>query len=189
MRQAHHDSQIPALILKIGQYPLHSGGLAAVRTLGRLGVPVYVTAEDRLTPAAVSRYFAGHFRWRTTGHEDPASLVHGLLGIGHQIGRPSVLIPVDDEAAVLVAEHADELSGRFLFPRSQPGLARQLASKHDMSSLCREHGVPAPESVLLSSAEDLAAFAATARFPVVVKNAEPWVRRRAPAVDGTTVLR
>ena len=49
--------------------------------------------------------------------------------------------------------------------------------------------MPAPESVLLSSAEDLTAFAAAARFPVVVKNAEPWVRRWAPAVGGTTVLR
>jgi len=189
MRQAHHNSQVPALILKIGQYPLHSGGVAAVRTLGRLGVPVYVTTEDALTPAAVSRYCAGHFRWRTTGHEDPASLVAALLRIGRQIGRPAVLIPVDDEAAVLIAEHADELSGRFLFPPIQPGLSRQLASKHELFGLCREHGVPAPESVLLSSAEDLTAFAAAARFPVVVKNAEPWVRRWAPAVGGTTVLR
>ena len=62
MRQDHYDSQVPALILKIGQYPLHSGGVAAVRTLGRFGVPVYVTTEDALTPAAVSRYCAGHFQ-------------------------------------------------------------------------------------------------------------------------------
>ena len=133
MSQARYDSQVPALILKIGQYPLHSGGVAAVRTLGRFGVPVYVTTEDGLTPAAVSRYCTGRFRWRTTGHEDPARLVGALRGIGRQIGRPAVLIPVDDEAAVLIAEHADELSGPFLFPRIQPGLSRQLASKHELA--------------------------------------------------------
>jgi D-aspartate ligase len=181
--------RVPALILKVGQYPLHSGGVAAVRTLGRLGVPVYVTSEDPLTPAALSRYAAGHFRWRTTGHEDPADLVDGLTAVGRQIGEPSVLVPVDDEAAVLIAEHADELSGHFLFPRIRPGLSRQLASKHELFSLCRQHGMPAPESVYVSSAETVAAFAQTATFPVVAKNAEPWVRRRAPAVAGTTVLR
>ena len=55
--------------------------------------------------------------------------------------------------------------------------------------MCRQYGMPAPESVYVSSAEAVAAFAETATFPVVAKNAEPWVRRRAPAVPGTTVLR
>ena len=180
--------QVPALILKIGQYPLHSGGVGAVRTLGRLGVPVYATTEDPFTPAAVSRYCAGHFKWRATGHEDPATLIGGLTAIGRQIGQPSVIVPVDDEAAVLIAEHADDLSGHFLFPRIQPELCRQLASKHHLSGLCGQHGMPTPASVFVSSAEEIAAFAATAAFPVVAKNAEPWVRRRAPAVAGTTVL-
>ena len=35
MRTREH-GRVPALILKVGQYPLHSGGVAAVRTLGRL---------------------------------------------------------------------------------------------------------------------------------------------------------
>ena len=33
------------------------------------------------------------------------------------------------------------------------------------------------------------AFAKQATFPVVVKNSEPWVRRRVPVVTGTTVVR
>lgn len=80
----------PALILKVGRYPLHSGGVGAIRSLGRFGVPVYATTEDRLTPAAVSRYCAGQFRWKTTGHEDPGDLVAGLVDMGRRIGRPAV---------------------------------------------------------------------------------------------------
>ena len=176
--------------MKIGRYPLHSGGVGAIRSLGRFGVPVYATTEDPLTPAAVSRYCTGQFRWRTSGHEDPGDLVGGVVGIGRRIARPAVLVPVDDEAAVLIAEHTSELAGYFHFPRmASPGLARALASKHELLRLCRQHGFPAPESVFVSSAEEIAQFAATATFPVVAKNAEPWVRRRAPAVNGTTVLR
>lgn len=188
MKASRPGRKVPALILKIGQYPLHSGGVGAIRTLGRLGVPVYATTEDPFTPAAVSRYCTGRFRWRTTGHEDPGDLIEGLTDIGRRIGRPSVIVPVDDEAAVLVAEHAGQLSGHFLFPLIQPGLSRQLASKHELFGLCRQHDVPAPASVFVSSAEEIAAFAATAAFPVVAKNAEPWVRRRAPGVAGTTVV-
>lgn len=189
MSAARHTRQVPALIVKIGHYPLHSGGVGAIRTLGRIGVPVYATIEDRLTPAAVSRYCTGTFRWRTTGHEDPAELAGGLAEIGRQIGRPAVAVPVDDEAAVLLAEHAAELSEYFLFPRpADPGLVRKLATKHELSALCQEHGFPVPAWAFAASAGEVAAFAASATFPVVVKNAAPWVRRRAPAVAGTTVV-
>ena len=55
---------------------------------------------------------------------------------------------------MLVAEHASALAAHFLFPRIEPGLARQLASKHELLSLCRQHGMPAPASVYVSSAEE-----------------------------------
>ena len=39
-----------------------------------------------------------------------------------------------------------------------------------------------------ATVRELAQFAAAASFPVVVKNAEPWTRRRAPLVPNTTVM-
>jgi len=183
------DRSTPALTLKIGQYPVHSGGVAAIRTLGRLGVPVYAITEFGLTPAAVSRYCSGRFPWRATGSEQPDQLVADLCEVGRRIGRLSVVIPVDDEAAILVAEHEARLTEFFLFPQVRLGLPRELASKYGLFELCRSHGVPAPGTVAPASLDELAAFAATATFPVVVKNAEAWVRRRHPVVPGTTVLR
>lgn len=118
-----------------------------------------------------------------------ATDLQSVDGIGAMWAR-HVLVPVDDEAAVLIAEHASELAVYFRFPwMANAGLTRALASKHELLRLCQQHGFPAPESVFVSSAEEIAQFAATATFPVVAKNAEPWVRRRAPAVNGTTVLR
>jgi predicted ATP-grasp superfamily ATP-dependent carboligase len=185
----HADRGVPALTVKIGQYPVHSGGLGAIRTLGRLGVPVYAVTEPGLVPAATSRYCSGRFVWRATGHEDPHQLAARLMAVGRTIGRPSVLIPVDDEAAVLIAEHAADLAEYFLLPRVTPGLPRRLANKLGMSRLCQAHGVPTPASVITATAAELADFAATATFPVVAKNAQAWERRRHPVVAGTTVLR
>jgi D-aspartate ligase len=182
------DRSIPALIVKVGQYPLHSGGVGAIRTLGRLGVPVYAMTEDRFTPAAASRYLKGWFRSKATGREDAGDLIAVLRKIGRRLGRRTVAVPTDDEAAVLVAEHADELSEYFIFPQISPGLPRKLASKWELYKLCREHGVPAPASVSPATADEAASFAAGGTFPVVVKNAESWVRLRAPVVGSTTVV-
>jgi predicted ATP-grasp superfamily ATP-dependent carboligase len=182
------DRAVPALVLKVGQYPVHSGGLGVIRTLGRLGVPVYAITEPGLTPAVASRYCTAAFVWHATGREEPAQLVAQLSEVGESIGRPTVVVPVDDEAAVLVAEHQAELSGRFLFPRVQPRLPRKLASKPGLYDLCIAHGVPAPTSVTPATFDEAGDFAATATYPVVVKNAEVWERRRRPVVPGTTIV-
>ncbi|WP_246097396.1 ATP-grasp domain-containing protein [Streptomyces botrytidirepellens] len=182
------DRSVPGLIVKIGDYPLHHGGVGAIRSLGRLGVPMYAVTEDRWTPAAQSRYLRRAFVWPTTGRERPERLVEGLLRAGRAIGRPTVLLPTDEEAAVLIGEHADVLAGegRFLFPRTEPGLPRRLASKQGLYELCVEHAVPTPEAAFPGSYADVKAFAVSARFPVVAKNREAFERRRQPAVGGTT---
>ncbi|WP_269853921.1 carboxylate--amine ligase [Streptomyces sp. RPT161] len=180
------DRSVPGLIVKIGNYPLHHGGVGAIRSLGRLGVPMYAITEDRFTPAASSRYLTKGFVWPTTGLERPDRLVEGLRRIGRRIGRPTVLLPTDEEAAVLIAEHADALGDQFLLPRTDPRLPRRLASKQGLYELCVTHGVPAPKSAFPDSYADIEEFAATARFPVVAKNREAFERRRSPAVPGTT---
>jgi predicted ATP-grasp superfamily ATP-dependent carboligase len=184
------DTSVPALIVKFGGYPLHHGGVGAIRTLGRLGVPVYAITEDRFTPAAVSRYLHDRFVWRTTGLEDAEVLVQGLLEIGRRIGRPTMLVPTDDRAAELIAENGVALDSVFLFPRAKDaGLARRLASKRGLQELCTEYGVPSAAAVSPSSLKDIEEFAGTASFPLVVKNRELYQRPGAPAVPSTTVVR
>ncbi len=180
------DRSVPGLIVKIGDYPLHHGGVGAIRSLGRLGVPMYAVTEDRWTPAAVSRYLSSCFVWPTTGSERPGELVAGLLRIGREIGRPTVLIPTDEEAAVLIAENAGELAGPFLFPPVERGLPRRLASKQGLHELCVEHGVPSPSALFPASYEEIEKYASVATFPLVAKNREAFERRRHPAVHGTT---
>ena len=180
------DREVPGLIVKFGNYPLHHGGVGAIRSLGRLGVPMYAITEDRYTPAAASRYLRRAFVWPTRGTEEPGRLVEGLLRVGRRIGRPTVLVPTDEEAAVLIAEHQEELAGRFLFPRVEAGLPRRLASKQGLHELCAEHGVPSPAAAFPESYDEIEAFAEKALFPLVAKNREAFVRRSRPAVNGTT---
>ena len=81
---------------------------------------------------------------------------------------------MDDESAVLLAEHTAELSEHFLFPHVDPDLPRTLASKQKLYDLCRRYDVPAPVTASPATGAELVAFAQQATFPVVVKVAEPW---------------
>jgi D-aspartate ligase len=122
------DTSVPALLVRVGRYPLHAGSLGVVRSLGVLGVPVYAVVADRLSPVACSRRAAGRFVWPHSGGADPADLIGRLLRIGRRLGRPTVAIATDDEAALLLAEPAAELAEYFLLPRVPPSCAPSTAS-------------------------------------------------------------
>jgi D-aspartate ligase len=187
--EGEFDRSVPLLVVKVGRYPLHHGGVGAIRTLGRVGVPVFAITEDRLTPAALSRHLRGRFVAPTTGLESEEQLLEIFSDVGKQIGRPVVALPTDDEAAVFIAEHADDLAPWFITPEIEPGLSRRLASKRGLHDICVELGIPAPRAVFPASAEVVTAFAEHATFPVVAKNVDPFSRLSHPAVNSSTVLK
>ena len=174
-------------MVKLRHSVIHHGGLGAIRSLGRLGIPVYAVHEGRLAPPAASRYLSGGFVWEPGG--DPQPLVEGLTSFVERLGGPAVLVPTDDAAAVFIAEHAAELAGHFLFPRPPAGLARTVASKRELYQLCVRLGVPCPKAVAPTSRAQVEAFLEDAVFPVVVKGAEPWLLPVGAGVRSTTIVR
>ena len=187
------DVGVPVLFVRIGRYPLHHGTVGAIRSLGRLGVPAYAIAEDRGTPAALSRHLTGYFVWPTSGSEPREQLLAGLRRIGGRLARtaggPVVAVATDDEAAVLLAEEREQLADVFRLPPVEAGLPGRLADKQGLFELCSEYGVPAPGTVLVDSPSGLRDAVARFGLPVVVKNAAPWSRLAAPVVGSTTALR
>jgi D-aspartate ligase len=181
------DFSTPAVVLKFDQNVMHHGGLGAIRSLGRLGVPVYGVHEGPLAPAASSRYLRGRWFWQPDA-EQPERAVAGLCTLAERIGRPAVLIPTDDAAAIFLAEHGAGLREAFLFPAPPPGLPRRVAGKFSLHEVCREHGMPVPLTALPGSAAEAAAFAAGTGYPVIAKLVLPW-RVAGGGLRSTTVLR
>ncbi len=172
------DKQVPAFLVKSHPYAVHHGAVGIARNLGRLNIPVYALVENRLAPLALSRYLSGYFLLNAD-ELGPAGLLKALAAAASEIGRPAVLIPTDDEAACLIAEHAGALKRSYLLPAVPPGLPRQLANKADLYSLCNKHGMPCPQHVSLQSAADAEEFIARAIFPAVIK-----VPARSAALSG-----
>jgi D-aspartate ligase len=163
---------MPVVVLKVGRLVLHHGSVGIIRSLGRLGVPVYGVVEDQLTPAAVSRYLTGAIIWELHGM-DSESFLDGMEIIGEKLGK-AVVIPTDDVGAILVAEHANILRRWFFFPELCASLPRTLANKRELYRLCENIQVPYPRSFFPSTGAEVSKFIERASFPIVIKLAESW---------------
>jgi len=167
------DAAYPALILKANRGVIHHGAVGIARTLGRVGVPVYAIVDDGYTPLAASRYLTKTFVWKDWP-ADHEAFRKAMSTIGALIGRPTVLFPVDDLSAAMVAENAAALSPWFLAPRPPTSVARQLADKAYFYSLCARIGVPVARSIVPRTADDIQGFVESVGFPIVVKAATQW---------------
>jgi D-aspartate ligase len=163
----------PAVVLKFDPNVMHHGGLGIIRSLGRLGVPVYGVHEGPWAPAANSRYLRGRFFWQPDP-EDVERVQAGLLRLGERIGEPAVLVPTDDAGSIFLAEHGDRLRGHFLFPDPPRDLPRRVAGKYSLHELCREVGMPSPQAAVPESLSAARAFAADTGFPLIAKLTTPW---------------
>ena len=183
------DWSTPAVVLKFDQNMLHHGSLGVIRSLGRLGVPVYGVHEGPWAPAASSRYLSGRFFWQPRP-DDPQRTVSGLLSLASRIGRRAVLYATDDAGAIFLAEHGDTLRDAFSFPRLPADLPRRLAGKYSMFQLCQDLGVPTPQAMLAWSPGEAAEFAGQAGFPLIAKLTTPWREPAGagPGLRSTTII-
>jgi predicted ATP-grasp superfamily ATP-dependent carboligase len=180
------NKNVPVVVPKVGDYTVYHGALGIVRSLGKVGVPVYVVVEDRLSPIATSRYLAGAFV-RDIHSLDAGRFVEDLAAIGERLGCPAILAPIDDTAAVFIGEHAAVLEKWYVLPPMPKDLPRRLTNKKQLYSLCKSTGVPCPEVVFPRSADDVREFIERATFPVVVKAAES--QRLPKAARSTSIAR
>jgi predicted ATP-grasp superfamily ATP-dependent carboligase len=134
---------------------------------------MYAVVEDAFTPLGTSRYLKRAFVWKSWP-SDADSFLRAMSTIAAFIARPTIVIPMDDLSAVVVAENAASLAQWFILPRVAPQLPRQLADKALFHNLCAEIGMPLVRSVVPNSLDEVRRFADETGFPVVVKATEQW---------------
>jgi D-aspartate ligase len=164
---------VPVLLMKIGNYPLVPGALAAVRSLAALQVPVFAVVESRFSPAAVSRYLSGAFVWDAASLSDDVRLA-GMREMADRIGQRSILLPTDDAASVFIAEWADELTQWFWVVRPSRECLLELVDKAALPDLCASVGLRCPTTVYARERDELQDFLARSPYPLICKPARPW---------------
>ncbi|WP_202917916.1 ATP-grasp domain-containing protein [Streptomyces taklimakanensis] len=196
------DTDVPALLFRVDRNPFHHGTLGAVRSLGRAGIEVHAVVESPLSPIGRSRYLhQGHhlpadgvFGTHRTGETVDADgtsderLERTLRQISDRIGRPAVLIPMDDMGAIAAARLSGRLSGRFLLPAQPPGLPSRVADKAELAELCRELDVPHPPTVVPRGVAEVEEAVRELGLPLVAKWSRPWLLPQGSGLRSTTLV-
>lgn len=141
--------------------------LAAVRSLGAKGIPVYAAESTRYTPAGFSKYCAGRL---LSPHpiEQPADYATWLLETA--AAMPGlVLLPMDEASVGHVIAHRGRLAefAHSLQPDAEP--FRRGADKFETVRAARELGMETPLTWMPTSEEELAGIASGEAFPLVIK--------------------
>lgn len=181
------DTGLPAVVLRVTEFPLQHGCLGVFRTLGRAGVPVHAVVAETDSPVARSRYVDRQILWQPHRGDTVDHLVDRLGTFGQELGRRSLLVCTGDDSALLTSRRRADLEEYFVLPDVAPDLPSELADKLTLEALCREHGVPTPRSVVVNTLAELEAGLDDLQLPVVVKSLEP--RGPARKVEATLLMR
>ncbi|WUH74979.1 ATP-grasp domain-containing protein [Streptomyces sp. NBC_00435] len=185
-----HPSQLPAVLLRLDRNPFHHGTLGAVRSLGRVGVEVHAVVEAGGGPMGRSRYLRAVHPGPSGGvdPEAPEALLECLTGVSERIGRPAVLIAMDDLSAIAVSRIAPMLTDRFRIPHQPDDLPARVADKAELSRLCARWDVPHPETVIPASGSEAAEAAWRLGLPVIAKWSRPWLLPPGGDLRSTTLV-
>jgi D-aspartate ligase len=173
------DSSVPVVVIDQGGH----GTVAIARSLGRLGVRVYLIAQEDLpNPGWWSRYWANRMRWDFSRSEEAS--VSFMLEVGAKIradhGTPAVLLTLADWVAIFIERNSDALREQFVFPQPERPVIRALLNKWEMHLLAKAHNIPTPAAVHPASFDEIDEFLARTDFPILMKAAERYVRDPPP---------
>lgn len=141
--------------------------LAAVRSLGRAGHPVFVCSSRRRSLAGASRYSRAHAQVPDALRE-PAAFVAAVRELSRRWGI-EILIPISEASLLAVLPERESLGVPHLpFPGADQ-FAR-ICDKALVFHEARAHGIGVPEQTCIDSAGDREQLDSLAlRFPLVVK--------------------
>ncbi|WP_328299141.1 carboxylate--amine ligase [Streptomyces sp. NBC_00435] len=120
--------------------------------------------------------------------EAPEALLECLTGVSERIGRPAVLIAMDDLSAIAVSRIAPMLTDRFRIPHQPDDLPARVADKAELSRLCARWDVPHPETVIPASGSEAAEAAWRLGLPVIAKWSRPWLLPPGGDLRSTTLV-
>ena len=153
----------PPAFLPVGSF---YGTLAAVRELGRAGIPAAVADASLFAPALWSRFAATRMRSPPLRLSEP--YLDWLRRAGRQ--RPGmVLLPTTDELAWLVAANAAELGRIFRIAHASEEVQLTLLDKCALSEAAAAAGVPTLPSRFPAGEDELLSCSSELPFPLVVK--------------------
>ncbi|MEZ3178185.1 ATP-grasp domain-containing protein [Streptomyces pimonensis] len=182
------DTRVPAVLLRTDRNPFHHGTLGAVRTLGRAGVEVHVVADATGSPVRCSRYVHSVHSPPPPG-ASAQQILAVLLRVAGRVGRPAVLIPLDDATAIASGRLRGDLVPSYLLPEMPAALSERVADKAELAAVCAASDIPHPRTLLPDGPGRAAADAHRLGLPLVAKWSRPWLLPAGGGLRSTQLVR
>ena len=151
-------------------------GLTAIRSLGRMGVPV-LAVDHR--PSALG--FRSRYALALTSPDpgtETAAYIDLLRELGDAIGRPTPILPTHDPPVNAIGRHRGDLGDRYLCPFPEEEALSLVQSKREQLDRAAAVGVDIPETSHPRTKEDALTAAARIGYPLLVKPSNPDGFRR-----------
>lgn len=151
-------------------------GLTAIRSLGRMGVPV-LAVDHRPSALGFRSRHALALQAPDPGTETE-EYVAFLEELGDAVGRSAPILPAHDPPVNAIARHQERLGGRFLYPFPGWAALSRVQSKRAQLEVAAEVGVATPRTAHPRSGDEALEAAEDIGYPLLVKPSNPDGFRR-----------
>ncbi len=145
----------------------HIVGLAVIRALGRLGIPLVVLHYLPVEFGYASKYVSRHFRISAPTVNEETFISEILSLADHYAG--ALLVPTDDFTVVALAKNKDRLEKHFRVAVEDWSLVRRTIEKQSTYKLAEELGIACPKTSLCETADAVEKLMPEFRFPCLIK--------------------
>ncbi len=143
------------------------GGLGAVRSLARSGVPVIGIGVHPDRFGFATRYCT------SKQCPNPVTQAEELLRFfqreGRKLSEPGILLPASDEFVVFLWRYREELQEYFRFNSAPPDVMEAGVNKRKQYELAEQLGVPFPATFYPGSMDDVRRIQDQLEYPAFVK--------------------
>jgi D-aspartate ligase len=101
--------------------------------------------------------------------KEPEAWLEFMVTLAKAMGERPVLIAASDIFVSAIGRHVATLKQHYIFSERGCTLQASLATKETQYALAKQNGLPSPAAEYVRSTAELEAFAAAARFPVLLK--------------------
>ncbi len=146
---------------------LFDTGLGAIRSLGRLGIPVIGLDSDPNMPGFKSRYCTAKLCpdpvWQ------PDRLAEFMLNEGRQLENPGIIFPAADAFVLFLSRYRDELSTYFHLALPSANILEAIVNKRLQYELAEKVGTPYPLTFYPETMDDVESIKKDLEYPAFVK--------------------
>ncbi|RQW83460.1 MAG: hypothetical protein EHM79_16095 [Geobacter sp.] len=148
----------------------HIVGLAVIRALGRMEVPVYALNYSENEMGLYSKYVKGRVSVPDP-RKNEEDFISRLVELSDEF-KGSLLIPTDDYTVVVLSKNKELLQSHYVVAVEDWAIVQKLIEKQYTYELARSWGIPSPWTFVVQSVDEVKAVREQLTYPCLIKPCE-----------------